>query len=612
MASLLERSTNPGANPGGLTSGVDYFGNVGQQDNRAMNAGPATPASAEAEVPRGTGFSQKRVESIPSDTGGSGNDGMYAGDGGSGRMDPQTAFNAQMGAAGIGILGQLEKDPYLARFGGDASALIAANQGNYGPLAGRAAGMIWDNSLAGTVANLGTQYAQDKLQPSSIYNAGASMVPGGSLSNLGLTAATGFFGDMPTSLGEVIDYAPRGYQTFGNVGPVDAAQGQSVIERARDPLGAYLGTQGLDISGNKAAMQDAARALSYAQNISMDEAMASVGQQGAQAGSYGLPPPPAPEPAAPAPSPSGSAPSRSVADTFGTRPGSQQTAMLAEQEQYFGDTGGGWGYGYADGFGGQNGFSANTTEGSGYGTSMDGNAMAADGGLATSNGFMRPTPGITQRYNNGGMVNSTPSSGGGAALLTMGYADGGMVGMNGKPAPAMVQKRVDMILRDPEARQALLARPQQLMASGELTPEEVTTMARVAEAAMFNPELYPQLRAFVAEQGMTPLPPAYDPMVITRVLAISKALQEETPAGQVPNTDQAQVQSPTPGEGNGGYLQGPGTGRSDSIGTVNETTGQPVKVANGEYVVPAHVVRAKGREFFDNLLRRYSDVPKGE
>lgn len=228
-------------------------------------------------------------------------------------------------------------------------------------------------------------------------------------------------------------------------------------------------------------------------------------------------------------------------------------------------------------------------------------------------GMIGDTPGITQRYNNGGMVSGAPApNSGGGSLLTMGFADGGMVGMGGKPSPAMVQKRVDMILRDPEARQALLARPQQLMASGELTPDEVTTMARVAEASMFNPDLYPQLRQFVAEQGMTPLPAAYDPLVVTRILAIAKALQEETPAGQVPNTDQAQVQSPTPGEGNGGYLQGPGTGRSDSIGTVNETTGQPVKVANGEYVVPAHVVRAKGREFFDNLLRRYSDVPKGE
>jgi hypothetical protein len=62
----------------------------------------------------------------------------------------------------------------------------------------------------------------------------------------------------------------------------------------------------------------------------------------------------------------------------------------------------------------------------------------------------------------------------------------------------------------------------------------------------------------------------------------------------------------------GGMLHGPGTGRSDSIGTVNSSTGQPVKVANGEYVIPAHVVKAKGREFFDNLLRRYVDVPKGQ
>ena len=57
-------------------------------------------------------------------------------------------------------------------------------------------------------------------------------------------------------------------------------------------------------------------------------------------------------------------------------------------------------------------------------------------------------------------------------------------------------------------------------------------------------------------------------------------------------------------------IHGPGTGRSDSIGTVNETTGEPVRVANGEYIIPEHVVRVKGREFFDNLLRRYADVPK--
>jgi hypothetical protein len=215
-------------------------------------------------------------------------------------------------------------------------------------------------------------------------------------------------------------------------------------------------------------------------------------------------------------------------------------------------------------------------------------------------------PGLTKRYNNGGMVSGGP-------MLAMGYADGGMLGqMGSKPTPAIVNKQVDAMLRDPRARQSLLARPQQLMASGELTPDEVTTMARVAEASLYNPELYPQLRQFVAQQGMTPLPAAFDPSVIMRIMAIARALQTATPPGQVPNTAQAQMQPPVAGMKNGGYLQGPGTGRSDSIGTVNETTGEPVKVANGEYVIPAHVVRAKGREFFDNLLRRYSDVPKGE
>jgi len=255
------------------------------------------------------------------------------------------------------------------------------------------------------------------------------------------------------------------------------------------------------------------------------------------------------------------------------------------------DARGGNGGGMADNYG------SDSYGGEAYGSNPAG--TYADGGMV---GEM---PGLTKRYNNGGMVSGQP-------LLSIGYADGGTIGMGSKPTPAIVNKRVDAMLRDPQARQAMLARPQQLMASGELTPDEVTTMARVAEAAMYNPELYPQLRQFVAQQGMTPLPATFDQSVIMRIMAIARALQAETPAGQVPGTDQAQMQRPVPGDGNGGYLQGPGTGRSDSIGTVNETTGEPVKVANGEYVIPAHVVRAKGREFFDNLLRRYSDVPKGE
>jgi hypothetical protein len=310
---------------------------------------------------------------------------------------------------------------------------------------------------------------------------------------------------------------------------------------------------------------------------------------------------------------------------FGITPFREQASMLAEQErglppadpstgfstsaeydrtyntpEMMGPMADPGAYGYVSGGGADYdspvGADAPGTDYSGY--------SAADMGMADG-GMVGDMPGITKRYNNGGMVSGQP-------LLSIGYADGGTIGMGSKPTPAIVNKRVDAMLRDPRARQAMLARPQQLMASGELTPDEVTTMGRVAEAAMYNPELYPQLRQFVAQQGMTPLPATFDQSVIMRIMAIARALQAETPAGQVPGTDQAQMQRPVPGDGNGGYLQGPGTGRSDSIGTVNETTGEPVKVANGEYVIPAHVVRAKGREFFDNLLRRYSDVPKGE
>jgi hypothetical protein len=313
-----------------------------------------------------------------------------------------------------------------------------------------------------------------------------------------------------------------------------------------------------------------------------------------------------------------------TAMSYGTNFGSQQNDMLAAQDYDLtyntpdmmgpmADPSAGMGgafegsagstAGTADSPDGPDG--ANAGSGGFGGMSNQGEGGFGSMGGWKDGGMIGDMPGITKRYNNGGMVSGQP-------LLSIGYADGGTIGMGSKPTPAIVNKRVDAMLRDPQARQAMLARPQQLMASGELTPDEVTTMARVAEAAMYNPELYPQLRQFVAQQGMTPLPATFDQSVIMRIMAIARALQAETPAGQVPGMDQAQMQRPVPGEGNGGYLQGPGTGRSDSIGTVNETTGEPVKVANGEYVIPAHVVRAKGREFFDNLLRRYSDVPKGE
>jgi hypothetical protein len=176
---------------------------------------------------------------------------------------------------------------------------------------------------------------------------------------------------------------------------------------------------------------------------------------------------------------------------------------------------------------------------------------------------------------------------------------------------------VARMVRDPAMQQKVQQIVGPAMQSGQLTPEELVTLGRIAEASMHNPKLYPQLRQFAEQNGMTPLPPSYDQRIATMLAVAAKVLgggqgqMGATPPGQVPPIDQAQMQNPT-GAPNGGMLQGPGTGRSDSIGTVNESNGTPVKVANGEYVIPKHVVDAKGKEFFDKMLRQYAQLtPQG-
>ena len=626
---------------GGLTSGVDYFGTVGRRRNATLNRGPSTIASAETEVPQGTGFSEYSGES------------GFGGSRGSGPAPTsEQAFGLNMAGAGMGLLGQATNTPELGIAGGFLGAGASASQGNLAPMAGLTTGLMTGDPNAAAAASLGAGALQGSINRSTVIDTIAGRtIPGYSLANLGLVGATGFFGDTPTSIGDVIGFGPQGYETFGNVGPVDAAQAGKTVALSQNPAATLAAVQGTPFSNNPQALEDASRAMQFAYNTPMDPGMGinanqqsfsnfdTLGMQDygtfgvndpSLAMSYGMDTNAAGQTVS---SPASIAAQNSM--TFGgtgMNTGSvgggaegsinnsmSQSGMMSSQESGFGSSDSGSSSGGSSSGGGRSGggSSGGGSSGGGGGRNSDGSSGAGDSSGRSSGGgtgadgwkdggMIGDMPGITQRYMDGGSVQGGP-------MLAMGYAEGGMMGqMGGKPTPAVVNKQVDAMLRDPRARQTLLARPQQLMASGELTPDEVTTMGRVAEAALYSPELYPQLRSFVAQQGMSPLPAAFDPTVIMRIMAISRALQQATPPGQVPGTDQAQMQRPVPGDGNGGYLQGPGTGRSDSIGTVNETTGEPVKVANGEYVIPAHVVRAKGREFFDNLLRRYSDVPKGE
>jgi len=57
----------------------------------------------------------------------------------------------------------------------------------------------------------------------------------------------------------------------------------------------------------------------------------------------------------------------------------------------------------------------------------------------------------------------------------------------------------------------------------------------------------------------------------------------------------------------GRQVIGPGTETSDSIPAVIDGK-RVAALSTGEYVIPAHVVRAKGTEFFDKLISQYSDT----
>ena len=129
--------------------------------------------------------------------------------------------------------------------------------------------------------------------------------------------------------------------------------------------------------------------------------------------------------------------------------------------------------------------------------------------------------------------------------------------------------------------------------------------------ALQNPDMYPYLRRFAIHQGLASeqdLPTDFDQgLVITIIIAFRAAQQMIGQMGMGGSMGTAPMINPaelpqmrdggvvTAGDhaAMGGKVKGAGTGTSDSI---------PIRVSAGEYVIPAHVVKAKGTEFFDKLL----------
>ena len=212
-----------------------------------------------------------------------------------------------------------------------------------------------------------------------------------------------------------------------------------------------------------------------------------------------------------------------------------------------------------------------------------------------------------------------------------GYADGGMVGPGGAPmdqapmqaglAPAeqggQAFTSVDVqqfIQQNPEAVQQMNAAVQEEIQSGSLDPQALATIGEMAMMALSDMTMYPQVRQALIQQGAVeegdlPADPEAGQFMMFLLAATAQSMDAGgMPAEQMPmagaQTEQADMQNfadggyvkPYDSAKDGGKVVGPGTGTSDSI---------PVKVSAGEYIIPAHIVQMKGKEFFDSMLNKY-------
>ena len=169
----------------------------------------------------------------------------------------------------------------------------------------------------------------------------------------------------------------------------------------------------------------------------------------------------------------------------------------------------------------------------------------------------------------------------------------------------------DMLSRNPQVAAKVKQAVDQAIQSGKITPQQAHVVVQLAQAALNNPALWPQLRQWAVQQGLAgpnDIPQQYDQGLVIAILAAAKTYDhgngneaQVTPTqGGMPQLGQKQAFA------TGGQIKGSGTGTSDSIPAVNSSNGQHIKVSNNEFIIPAHVVAAKGTEFFENLIAKYN------
>jgi len=240
---------------------------------------------------------------------------------------------------------------------------------------------------------------------------------------------------------------------------------------------------------------------------------------------------------------------------------------------------------------------------------------------------------------------SAPAAGlsggmGGSATFAPSYQDGGMIGPGGMPdmsgagmnagtgvgvteqatgqggamSPQMLEMQVNQFAtQNPQQVEAIRVAIQQVMQTGELTQQELNMVVQLATVAAQNPEMYPYVRKFAIQNGIATeqdLPPQDDQRLVFVLLLAARAIPAELGGQNMmqggspamaggPEISASQVSSgAVPSMAKGGMT--PNSKKSDGSVLIN--------AHEGEFVIPANVVKMKGKEFFDSLIEKYKDA----
>ena len=221
--------------------------------------------------------------------------------------------------------------------------------------------------------------------------------------------------------------------------------------------------------------------------------------------------------------------------------------------------------------------------------------MMPPGGIATAGSRQDLNSSVAlPSYQVGGMVGPGGMPIRAGVGSSPGLAPPGAMGQN--LPPEQIQTEVQRFVQQhPQQVQQMQAAVQQLVQSGQVSMEELNMVVQMAQAAAQNPALYPQLRQIAIQRGIADeesVSPQFDSGLIFMLVLIGAALQS---GGMQPK--------PVPSFKKGGMLPD----SEDDSEDADEDDAVVAQLHEGEYVIPAHIVRAKGTEFFDKMLKSYTE-----